>query len=217
MQNKITESRLHAINAQMNPHFIFNCMHSVQTLINKKDFQGADNCLVRFAKLIRKVLDNSTQKEILLEDEIETLHDYVELEKLHLEYPMEFEVNMDEKLNQAEVYVPPLIIQPFVENAIIHGLKPKKANGKVFVNIKKEIDNLVIEIADNGVGRNNNNILEPTDANGKNRKSYGEPLTKERLENIGRPGKLKAGFIIDDVYDAENRKAGTKVTLTIPL
>ncbi|MEO8148127.1 MAG: tetratricopeptide repeat protein [Bacteroidia bacterium] len=211
MQHKIIDSRMRAINAQMNPHFIFNCMHSIQSLISKKDMANADSCLARFAKLIRKVLDNSTHKEITLEDDLETLNDYVELEKLRMEYPLSYKVNIAENVNPCEILIPPLLMQPLVENAIVHGLRPKEGPGEIIVDIKKPGKKLEITIADNGVGR------KTDDEKNDKRKTYGVPLTKERLDYISAFNNIKSNYKSENFYNLENNISGTKVTLTIPL
>lgn len=211
MEQKITDSRMRAINSQMNPHFIFNCMHSVQTLVARQDFLKADNCLVRFAKLIRKVLDHSTQKEISLDEDLETLQDYVELEKMRLDYPLDFQVHLAPGLEADNILIPPLLVQPIIENAIIHGIKPKKAAGQIVVSIKKMDQLLSIEISDNGVGRK-------TDVDSvSGRKSYGIPLTRERLVHLGKVQKMKSSYKITDIYSSNHEMAGTHVLLTLPL
>ncbi len=211
MQNKIIDSRICAINAQMNPHFIFNCMHTIQSLINKKDMANAESCLSRFAKLIRKVLDNSMKKEITLEDDLETLFDYVELEKLRLEYPLIYKVNIAENIKPGEILIPPLLMQPLVENAIVHGIRPKEGPGEITIDIKKEINQLKIVVADNGIGRKIQNNDE-----GK-RKTYGVPLTKERLDYMSVFNNVKPNFSTENYYNLEKNITGTKITLTIPL
>jgi|GEM_PF-4522529 len=210
MDKKLIDSRMRAISSQMNPHFIFNCMHSIQALVAKQDLAAADNCLVRFAGLIRRVLDYSMQKEISLEDDMETLHDYVALEKMRLDHPLEFTVNMEEGITPGDVLIPPLLIQPVIENAIIHGIRPLKAVGKIVVDIKKLDRLLAIEVSDNGVGRK---TAAPADAS---RKSYGIPLTRERLEFLGRAQKMKSSYKITDIYAGSHEMAGTRVRITLP-
>lgn len=211
MLHKITESRMRAINSQMNPHFIFNCMHSIQSLVIKQDFEKADNCLVMFARLIRKVLDNSTQKEIALEDDLDTIKDYVELEKMRLDHPLTFHIQIDETLDIGNTLVPPLLLQPIIENAIIHGIKPKNCPGIIQLLVKNEQQRLRIEIIDNGTGRINKTADSTT------RKSYGIALTRERLEYLGQAENFKSSYKIVDLYTTNNEPAGTKVILTLPL
>ncbi len=146
---------------------------------------------------------------------METLNDYVELEKMRLEYPLDFQVNMDEALQPGDILVPPLLIQPVIENAILHGIKPKKEEGHIRVNIRSEDNLLTIEVHDDGVGRKPG--TENT-ATSSGRKSYGIPLTRERLEYLGKSKKMKSSYKITDIYaDSGTDQSGTRVILTLPL
>jgi len=209
-QSKIMHLRMQAINAQMNPHFIFNCIHSIQNFISTADMQKADDYLLVFAKLIRKVLDNSTQETVTLEDDLEVLKDYVALEKLRLNFPLEFKINVDENIAVDQIYIPPLLIQPIVENAIIHGIKPLHKNGSIFINIAKGDKEIKIQVQDNGIGRPKEKTATT------NRKSYGIPLTKERLQHLSKAARQKSDYTTEDVYNNANESEGTRVTITIP-
>jgi tetratricopeptide (TPR) repeat protein len=209
MEHKIMDSRMRAINSQMNPHFIFNCMHSIQNLVAKQELAMADSCLVRFANLIRKVLDNSSQKEITLEEDIETLKNYVELEKMRLDFPLDFQVRIGEDIPANEIMIPPLLLQPVIENAIIHGIKPKNAAGTIIVSIHKDKKILKIEVTDDGVGR-------PKIAVTVERRSYGIPLTRERLAYLGKSQKLRTSFEMEDIF-IHDRPAGSRVSMFIPM
>ena len=151
----IAEYQLTAMQSQMKPHFIFNAINSIQTFVLENDTQPAYDYLAKFAKLIRMVLNSSKNKLQNLDKELELLMLYIELEQLRFENRFEFELIIDENLELTEIEMPPLLIQPFVENAIWHGLMPleKQYQGKLKIEIHENGNSLLISVEDNGIGR----------------------------------------------------------------
>ncbi|MFN4082345.1 MAG: sensor histidine kinase [Bacteroidia bacterium] len=199
---------LRAIRSQMNPHFIFNSLNSINRYILKNETEKASDYLGRFAKLMRLVLDNSNHERIPLASELETMQLYVELEQLRFENSFSYELNVDDTINQNLVLVQPLIFQPCIENAIWHGLMHKKeGDKKLSFEITQNNGNLICEITDNGVGRHYKQTGEQLGR--KKRKSYGINLVKDRLKLMDYNSELK--FI--DLVDNNEKPAGTKVIM----
>lgn len=157
LKHRISTTEMMALRAQMNPHFIFNCINSIDAMIQSNDKYRATTYLNKFAKLIRNILDSSSHHKVPLSKDVETLRLYVELEQFRHENKFTAEIEADDALLQGEYKVPPLIIQPYVENAILHGLRNRPGNaGKLQVSISKADDHLLFIIEDNGVGRKTN-------------------------------------------------------------
>lgn len=198
-------SDMRAIRAQMNPHFIFNSLNSINRYILKNEPEIASDYLGRFARLMRLVLDNSYHERICLEDEIKAMILYLELEQLRFEHQFDFVINIDEKINKDETMVQPLIFQPFLENAIWHGLMHKEGlDRKLQLDIKLENQIMVCKIIDNGVGRG--------DTKGKTdskRKSYGIKLVRDRLQFLDK----NASINITDLFNESGEPAGTEVEI----
>jgi len=211
---QLAETRLEALRAQMNPHFIFNCLNSINRYIIKSDIKTSSLYLTRFAKLIRLILDNSEHKKVVLSNELEALKLYIEMEALRFDHKFSFEVEVDPSVDTDNIEIPPLIIQPYVENAIWHGLLHKEAGGHLAVKVSKLDEMLICEISDNGIGREKAKAYKSQNA--PTRKSVGMKLTEERLniagEGFGQAGSQK----IIDLYDDQGQPCGTKVVLTIP-
>lgn len=151
-QRKAMELENKALRAQMNPHFIFNALNSIQRMYLEGNLDKASSFMSDFAELMRKILDNSAHNSIPLKEEIRTLEYYMNLEKLRCQDKFNYSINVDPKIDLQSTNVPPLVIQPFVENAIWHGILPKEGNGEIHINISKERNKIKIEIIDNGVG-----------------------------------------------------------------
>ena len=153
MQNHLRELEMRALKLQMNPHFIYNALNSIQSLVINSRNNEASSYINKFAKLLRQVLENSDENLISLDKELYSLQLYVDLEKLRMNMDFDYEVLMDKDILDAEIKIPPLILQPFVENALWHGLSQKEGNKKITLNIHTMHDWLISEITDNGVGR----------------------------------------------------------------
>ncbi len=208
----ISESQLSALQAQMNPHFIFNAINSIQNYILEKKEDDAYDYLVKFSKLVRLVLNNSREKEISLHAELEMLQLYVSLEQLRFDKSFEFILQVSDDLNLFEIEIPTMLIQPYVENAIWHGLM--NLNGErqavLKIDISQEDNILRIDIQDNGIGRARSNAFKRDSLH----HSVGMQLTEKRIEMINTIWNLKNVQVsITDLYDEQQESMGTKVEL----
>ncbi|MDP2386664.1 MAG: histidine kinase [Bacteroidota bacterium] len=202
--------------SQMNPHFIFNSINSIQNYVLNKHEDAAYNYLAKFGKLIRMVLNNSREDDITLDIEIETLALYVELEQLRFDNKFSYELNISDELNEFDIKIPAMLIQPYVENAILHGLMnlEEERNGKLTIKIQNKNNLLLVSIEDNGIGRVRSNQFK--------NESLHDPLamklTEERIEMINKLENTKNIKIsILDLYDAQQKAIGTRVELFLPL
>lgn len=207
---KMGEFKLMALRSAMSPHFIFNVLNSIQYFIGKNDRLNANNYLSTFSKLIRSILTHSVDNKIKLSDEIEMLKNYVNLEMLRFEDKFEFDLIVDEELEIDSIEVPSLLIQPYVENAILHGLYNKKGKGRLILEIFEKDDILYFKIEDNGIGRAA--AMSLAEKNFSKHKSMGLTLTEERLNLINEDRKIS--FFIDDLMDG-NEPIGTAVTIGV--
>ena len=214
LQNKIANTELKALRAQMNPHFIFNAINSVQYFMTSNDPESSQKYLSKFAKLIRYVMDNSKPAAIPLEKELEALRLYIDLEALRFENRFEYQIVVDERIDVNFVQIPSMLIQPYVENAIWHGLMHKKDNRKLDISITIHDSILTCAIQDNGIGREKSREIKSIESNTYH-KSFGMSVTKERLEIISRLNNINPQVNIIDLY--ENGIAmGTRVEISIP-
>jgi ligand-binding sensor domain-containing protein len=217
---KLAEVELKAMRAQMNPHFMFNTLNSIQEIVLNKDDETARIYLADFALMMRMILENSTQKTITLEKEIEFIELYLRLEVLRFENKFKVTLLIPETLSLNSINVPPMLIQPYIENAIIHGLMHKTQDG--ILNISFEItlkqgkDFLKCTITDNGVGRKKSAELEAW--KGKKHQSMATEITNERLQLLNNINSIKGYQVIIIDLENENKDSlGTKVEIYIPL
>lgn len=210
---QLGEKELRAIRSQLNPHFLFNSLSAIQNLINKSETRSANIYLARFARLMRHVLENSDKPLNSLEDELITLELYIELEALRFDF--EYSIVLNEDFAKGDTYVPTLLLQPYVENAIIHGLAPKSADRKLLIDIHHSDDGVRIAVEDNGVGRN----FHPTDEPSPERKhrSMGLELNRERLRAFGDIyGEIQEPKVFD-LLDDQQQPRGTRIELKLPV
>lgn len=213
-EQRMSELRLSALRAQMNPHFIFNAINSIQHYILRNDSEKAYGYLAKFSKLIRLVLDQSQSKTITLKQELEILGLYLELEKLRFEKPITISIEVPEEIDQSGIRLPGMLIQPYVENAIWHGLLPlTDREGKLTITISEEGENLLIAIEDNGVGRGNAEFVPKN----PERRSYGMLITSERLKLMGQADFNINRVTIIDLKNSHGESTGTRVEVTISL
>lgn len=208
LKNRILMLEQQALQAMMNPHFVFNVMNSIQHYINTQNTASANKVLTGFARLIRKNLEICTKSYITLEEELEYLSLYLKLEKNRFGDKLQYNISVSDDIDKDETLIPSMLLQPYVENAIWHGIMPKETGGEILINIKlKNEDYLNIEIIDDGVGIENS-------LKGKKDKhiSKGMQLTRERLNLLGQ---IEAKPIHLDVY--QNIEKGTTVFISIPL
>lgn len=214
-QNQIAQTEMKALRAQMNPHFIFNSLNSIQKYILQNDHFAASQYLTKFSRLIRLILDHSNQNNILLSSELDLLKLYIEMEALRFDNKFNYKIDVEETINTETTEIPSMLIQPYVENAIWHGLLHKEEKGNLLVafNIKED-NNLVVTIQDDGIGREKASELKSKQVLKK--KSYGMQITEDRIEIINRTQNINATCKIEDVTDKSGNVTGTKVVLTIP-
>jgi tetratricopeptide (TPR) repeat protein len=208
------ESRL--LRSQMNPHFIFNSLNSIQSYITSKDQYHALIYLSKFAKLMRSILENSRHAFVSFEQDLSTLMIYTELESLRFEGQFKYQFSVDDDIDPENTYIPPMLVQPYIENAIIHGIIARKDNnGSLFIKFEFiENNHIKCSIEDNGIGREKamkikSNTLHP-------HKSLGMQVTKERMELISEMNKISFNEKIIDLKDKNKQALGTKVEIVIP-
>lgn len=208
LRQKITESEMAALKAQMNPHFMFNCINSIDSFIYSNDKYNATLYLNKFAKLLRNILDSSKENTVLLSNDIDTLKLYIELEELRHEGKFTTHFNIDKELENTQIIVPPLIIQPFVENAILHGLRNKNSNdGILDISIQKSGDSIEYIITDNGIGRTASALL-----NLHKPSSHGMSISFDRIRLFNQE-KNPSVIIKDRVED--DSQSGTTVIVSL--
>jgi sensor histidine kinase YesM/ligand-binding sensor domain-containing protein len=209
LKNKILMLEQQALQAMMNPHFVFNVMNSIQHYINTQNTSSANKVLTGFARLIRKNLEICTKSYIDLAEEIDYLNLYLSLEKYRFGEKFSYEINIDQEIDREETLVPSMLLQPYIENAIWHGIMPLEDGGKLMINIdQKDEDYLWIKIIDTGVGIQNS----LTNKNSTAHQSKGMSLTQERINLLN---KIAAKPI--QLFIEQNGESGTTVTLLVPL
>lgn len=211
----LAEYQLMGLKAQMNPHFIFNCLNSIQKYVLENDSKLAYTYMAKFSKLIRFVLDLSDKTFVSLSDEINLVRIYAELEQLRFDQKFNFEINIQEEVKADDVLVPSLLIQPYLENAIWHGIMNlnDSRKGEISINIKSFHDIIEIVIHDNGVGRSSAKLM-----NQKTHRSKGISINEKRIEAINYLLKSQNATIeIVDLYNQNNQPLGTKVIIKLPL
>jgi tetratricopeptide (TPR) repeat protein len=204
----VAETEMKALRSQMNPHFIFNSLNSISYYILKNDIATADAYLSKFAKVMRKILENSEQKQISLAEDIEVLELYIQLESARLNHLFTYEINIDPAIDQDITLIPPLLLQPFVENSIWHGLQHRPEKGWVKIDVKKDDDMIYCAITDNGIGRQEHILTYTT--NGKE-KSLGMKITNARIEILNRIKNAQASVTVTDLIQ------GVHVEIKLPL
>lgn len=213
-EKQLVESEMNSLRLQMNPHFIFNSLNSIRYFILKQDSDKAADYITSFAKLLRLILHHSKKTQITLAEELEALELYMMFEAERFNEKFSKEIRIQKNIDTAGVLIQPLIIQPFVENAIWHGLMHKSEGGNLLIDIsKQENNNLKIIIEDNGIGRQKAKELKSKDHGGH--KSYGMDITRERLEAMNKIGSGNAGFKMEDLKDENGEAIGTRIILTI--
>jgi sensor histidine kinase YesM len=215
-EQKIAETEMTALRAQMNPHFIFNCLNSIKLYTLEHNSTAAAEYLTKFSQLIRLVLENSRAEIITLQKELETLRLYIDLEAMRFKDKVKYQINVSPDIDQQYTELPPLLIQPYVENAIWHGLMQKKEGGNIVVNITQPTEStLLVEITDDGVGREQAALYKSKSAT--KQKSFGLKMTSERIEMINQVYAINATVEVVDLKDSLHNACGTKVIIKIPV
>ncbi|WP_055435857.1 tetratricopeptide repeat-containing sensor histidine kinase [Lacinutrix algicola] len=214
LEKELAEYEQKALHLQMNPHFIFNCLGAISGFIINNGTDHAIKYLSKFSKLMRLTLEYSKESLIPIGKEIESLQNYLELEKLRFNNTFNFTITKSETIEDA-VAIPPLLIQPIVENAIIHGIIPKKAEGNLTINFTANNDMIVCEIIDDGVGIDNS--IKKKEQSVQIHKSMALDIIKKRLGMITEVSNKKASIKSFQLYDANGNSEGTKVIITLPI
>ncbi|WP_261793675.1 tetratricopeptide repeat-containing sensor histidine kinase [Psychroserpens burtonensis] len=203
------------LRSQMNPHFIFNSLNSIKLYIINNEKENAVYYLNKFSKLIRKILVASSEKENSLEDELDTMKLYMNIENIRFSDEIDFQIDVDDTINTASIKIPSLVLQPFLENALWHGLSSKKEDKKIRLHVYRTQDNyVIISIEDNGIGRVESNKINRDKL--IQRKSVGIAITKARLANFSKGYTNGYQIEIEDLYDDYQNSTGTKVIVKIP-
>jgi ligand-binding sensor domain-containing protein len=213
---EISKIELKALRSQMNPHFIFNSLNSIQHYIFNSKTDEAIKYLSKFARLVRIILNNSNKPTVTVGADIEALKLYLELEQMRFEEKFDYEILIDSSVDTDYDIMPPLLTQPYVENAILHGLNPKAEKGKLTISLTSLNNFLICTIVDNGIGREKSAEIKRT-MPGSQHKSLGMKITEDRLRILNEVNNSKLSVNITDVKEDNGNSLGTKVELFIPL
>jgi len=213
MKKKLAESQITALHSVMNPHFLYNTLNSIQYFVVKSERKMALDSLSLFSSLIRKTLDGAITHQIGLKTELEILDHYLKLEKLRFEERFSYSFNIDDSVDLEDTMIPSLLIQPYVENAILHGLLNKDEPGYLKIEITSTEATLTVIIEDNGIGRKRAKQLY--DSNNIKEKPNGMLITKERLDIINQTTAVIVN--IEDLENSQKKPEGTRVTITIEI
>ena len=214
LQKELAEYEQKALHLQMNPHFVFNCLGSISSFILQNGTDQAIKYLSKFSKLMRLTLEYSKESLIPIDREIESLENYLELEQLRFNHKFDFTITKSNDIED-DVALPPLLLQPFVENAIIHGLIPRKETGKIDIDFSLGTRSLVCTIIDNGIGFDTSQELKKNLL--KVHKSMALDITRKRLEMMEAFTSKTSHVDIDEMKDSEGKTTGTKVVLVLPI
>lgn len=213
LKRAMIEMQLKSIRSQMNPHFLFNALSAIQNLINKNDSVKANHYLTQFAQLMRLTLDKSEKGVVFLEDELKSIEKYLELEKLRFHF--DYSIHIDKDIDLLQTEIPAMLIQPYVENAIIHGLNQKQGEKQLTLVFKHVENGLIFVIEDNGIG------IEASKSQkqslGIERTSYGLKLAQDRIQLIRDSYNTNVKIKITDISKIDPTKTGTRVEIRLPI
>lgn len=214
--NRLSEVEMQALRSQMNPHFLFNCLNSINRFVVSHQPAEASEYLSRFARLVRMILQNSQSPLVPLVEEIEAMRLYMDMEALRFEHRFTYAIKISKEVEIQYIEIPPMLLQPYLENAIWHGLLHKEeGNGHLILAIKKQNNMLICTIEDNGIGREQAALLQKNRS--AKRKSMGMKITSERLKLIERQRNIKAEVQIKDLVAADGSALGTQVNIMMSL
>ncbi|WPP49470.1 tetratricopeptide repeat protein [Catalinimonas niigatensis] len=213
-KREMSELEIKALRAQINPHFLFNCMNSINRMILQGETDSASLYLTKFSKLVRLILENTEATRVSLENELAMLESYIQLEALRFKGKIHYKIQVDESLEPENTFLPSMVLQPFVENAIWHGLMHKDDPGTITIAIREEDDRLLCTIEDDGVGREKAQVLQEKSV--YKQKSMGIQLTEERLRLLSKE-RLEQLIRITDLKDSLNQVLGTRVDILVPM
>jgi sensor histidine kinase YesM len=202
------------LRSQMNPHFIFNSLANIQEFIWNKDAFTANEYLSSFSKLVRLILENSRNDFVPVEKEISTIQNYLTLQKLRYSDKLEYTIEVDPKIDEEEMLIPPMLVQPFIENSIEHGISGKETTGHIHVKFSLEGDQINIEVKDDGIGFKKSSELKKDKKT--DHQSLAMTITQERLLMHYKKYKRKIQLTISDLMDDNKQVTGAKVIFGIP-
>ncbi len=209
---ELKKAKTRLLRTQMSPHFIFNSLMSIQSFLIEGDVKGASKFLTLLARLMRLLLTYSNESYITIEQEVEVTEYFLATEKLRFGDKLDYKIEVDNSIDKYNTFIPPLMIQPALENAIVHGIMPCKEQGKLSVCFKVTSENLIVEIEDNGVGYKS---IKSKDKSG--RKSFSTDIIKERIQLIKSQFNQKISYHIEEIDKNKQPCPGTRVTFTFPL
>jgi LytS/YehU family sensor histidine kinase len=215
MNRRIAEVTQANLRQQMNPHFIFNTLNSIQYYMYQHDKLATNNYLTKFSSLMRKVLENSQHTAVPLRDELDALNLYLELEKIRFKDKFEYTIKVDEEIDTLLYKVPTMLIQPYVENSILHGLMPSEIKGLITIDLKLEKEFIMCTIEDNGIGREA--ALERKKQVDSGRNSYGTQIVSSRLDLVNALYGTSLRTTYTDLKNDQGTAAGTRVEIQIPI
>lgn len=215
LSRQMTNLRMRALRSQMNPHFLFNSLNAIQECIITNQTDAAVMYLAKFSRLVRLILENSDQHNIPLSREIETLRLYLDVESLRFTHAFRYDIQVNTDIDPVLINIPPMLVQPYAENAIWHGLLNKKGERILKITFENDEDSLFVNIADNGIGRKKSAAYQSPMKNGKT--SMGMKLTSDRLEVLNEMNPDQAFVEIEDLVDVKGKSMGTCVKLTLPI
>ena len=200
----------------MNPHFIFNCLNSIKLYTLENDSAMAADYLSKFSKLIRLVLENSRAEKITLQNELETVRLYMDMEAMRFKNKVKYTIDVEATIDPQFVEIPPLLLQPYIENAIWHGLMHREQGGTIHIEVTQPNEDLLhVVITDNGIGRQAAADLKSKSAT--QQKSLGMKITTDRIELINQKFKNQTQVQVIDLVDTEGVALGTRVIVEIPI
>jgi tetratricopeptide (TPR) repeat protein len=203
------------LRSQMNPHFIFNALSNITNLVEKQDNANASRYLTRFARLVRHILESTREDFIILDDELKNLENYLELQQLRLHNKFSYSITLEDGIDPESIRILPMLIQPFVENAIEHGIRHKEGKGHIYIRMRRAQNCTIFEVEDDGIGRQKaKEILMKQDPKYK---SLATIITRERIAALNRRSKKKITLEIIDIMDEEGKAKGTVVRFGIPV
>lgn len=217
IKQQMAELEAKALRAQMNPHFIFNSLNAIQECIITEKVEEAYEYLSKFSRLLRLVLNNSEREFITLSSEIEMTKLYLSLESLRFRQSFVYDIVVDENLDTDFIKIPSMLVQPFVENAVWHGLRHKAGEKKLLVRFNENANRLVIDIEDNGVGRQKAASIKKQKLGSEQFDSKGSVLSQQRLDILNRQYPMMAKINITDLTDETGAPNGTRATIVLPL
>ena len=213
IEKELFDIQQKALQLQMNPHFIFNSLNAIQSFVINNNTDKAIHYLSKFSQLMRLILSNSRESSISVRDELKAIVHYMDIERLRFDNKFDYKIVVDKNIDEEFMEIPPMIIQPFIENAILHGLVHSEHPGQLKLELKLQDNFIFCTIEDNGVGRTK--AQEIREASGIKRKSRGMLITRERLEILNKQNKEKFAVNVIDLFDKKGDPAGTRVEINI--